>query len=570
MQCLPVLGSLALLGLLTPMHSAAAEPVPLPLDAIGLYVTQAKTVRGGSGYRPNDSLALPGGATVVVSTTSLEGAVQDVAVTQPVMHACLPKGAVPAQGTSGGGTGAAFSLSVLAATGYATRRLTQCYAGPALTVHSPGSSTGLPIGFLPDGSLDTPALDRFAAGDLTPRVSIWNDQGGGQNDATQGVPSERPLVSAGRLHGNTRAVVFDAHGGAGEWDPAATFLSLPPAVAINANRFTLAIIAEATSAYMPVGFITLGPATGKHAGLAFGRDDARPTACEGAGDTAYAAMVPTETPAVMLCTADAQGKTVDMQGTSTTTPGGNGAALRGGTLGQSADERSGLVNLSAAIVVPWPLDAATRGALERSLYQTFGLAPQAGGVIVVLGDSHSDGTGARFQQGWTHQMMQRLGRQDIQLVNAARYGGQLSDAVAQWRTYAQPNLAAASGPVKIVILQGGYNDQQSGQTVDEILATFQRGAALAHAAGAKAVCVADVLRNASSLTNRVMARVNAAIRAPLQGCDAVIDWASEPAYNLPAGPYRPPYFAQDRVHLTTEGQAVQAQIAASVVAGLLR
>lgn len=563
----------------------AAAPVvvaaPLPLDVIGLYVTGAKPVSGGKDYKVNDTITLPGGATVIVTKTSSDTGVAEVAIDQPILHACLPHEAVLAQTSSGAGTGASFSLSLLTPTGYGTHLLSSCYAGPALTVKRSDTDAGKQIGFLADGSLDTNAIDRFTVAPdilrhyaaynagVTPRVSLWNDQGGGLNHAIQPTALERPTLTADRMHGNSRAIMFDSHGGAGEWDPAITFLSLPSGVALSANHFTMAVIAEATSAFIPPAFITVGAVTGVNVGLQFGRYGSKTTACDGAGDNAAAAVVPTETPAVIVCTADDHGKTIDMLGTSATTPGGNGFRVAGGAMGQSVDKRSGLVNISAAIVVPWPVDAATRAALEASLDETFALAPQTNGVIVVLGDSHSDGAGAPFQQGWTHQMMKQLGRNDIQLVNAAIYGGQLSYGVDQWKKFAQPNLEASAGKNKIVILQGGYNDQQSGQTADDIIATYKRGAALAHTAGAKAVCVTDVIRAGATLTNSTIAAVNKAIRAPLNGCDAVIDWAKVPAFNQQAGPYPPPYFANDHVHLTARGQALQAQIAAAVIAGLL-
>ncbi|MDB6050724.1 MAG: hypothetical protein JWR17_3470 [Pseudomonas sp.] len=564
---------------------AAAAPViaeQLPLDVIGLYVTDAKPLSGGKEYRVNDTITLPGGVTVIVSKTSADTGVAEVSIAQPIMHACSPRDAVLSEKSSGAGTGATFSLSLLTPTAYGTHLLTRCYAGPALTVQRSDTNAAKQISFLPDGSLDTKALDRFTVAPdilrtyaaynsgVTPRVSLWNDQGGGLNDALQSTPLERPTLTVDRMHGNSRAIMFDSHGGAGEWDPANTSLSLPSGVALDANHFTIAVIGEATSAFIPPAFITVGAVTGINVGLQFGRYGSRTMACDGAGNNAYAAVVPTETPAVIVCTADEHGKTIDMLGTSTTTTGGNNFHLAGGALGQSGDKRSGLVNISAAIVVPWPVDAATRAALNASLDSTFAMVPQTNGVIVVLGDSHSDGAGAPFQQGWTHQMMKQLGRNDIQLVNAAIYGGRLSYAIDQWKKFAQPNLEASHAANKIVILQGGYNDQQSGQTADQIIATYKRGAALAHEAGAKVVCVADVIRAGAVLTNSTIAVVNNAIRAPLTGCDAVIDWARIPAFNQPAGPYPPPYFASDRVHLTAKGQALQAQIAATVVNGLLR
>ncbi|WP_297845719.1 hypothetical protein, partial [Pseudomonas sp.] len=141
--------------------AAPVVAAQLPLDVIGLYVTDAKPLPGGKEYKVNDTITLPGGVTVVVSKTSSDTGIAEVSIVQPIMHACLPHEAVSPEKSSGSGTGATFLLSLLTPTGYGTHLLTRCYTGPALTVHRSNTDAAKQIGFLPDGSLDTSAIDRF-------------------------------------------------------------------------------------------------------------------------------------------------------------------------------------------------------------------------------------------------------------------------------------------------------------------------------------------------------------------------------------------------------------------------
>ena len=192
-------------------------------------------------------------------------------------------------------------------------------------------------------------------------------------------------------------------------------------------------------------------------------------------------------------------------------------------------------------------------------------------LIVFTGDSHTDGMGAPEGQSWPAQMMRMLGRPEGEMVNLARAGAPLFKQVDGWDEAVRPLLERATGRT-IVFGMGGYNDASgTGATAEAIVATYRRQAGLARAAGALYVAGLDVIRfDGNGALNAVIGAVNATLRRDgPQLFDALVDFASEPEFNRPLGPYPQPPFAPDQVHLDEEGQRRMAAMAAPVFARLL-
>lgn len=192
-------------------------------------------------------------------------------------------------------------------------------------------------------------------------------------------------------------------------------------------------------------------------------------------------------------------------------------------------------------------------------------------LIVFTGDSHTDGCGAPAGQSWPAQMMRLLGRPESEMAILARAGAPLGGQVAAWDATVRPLLEGATGRT-IVFGMGGYNDvQQTGATADAIVDVYRRQGGLARAAGALYVAGLDVIRfDGDGAMNAVIRAVNDVLRREgASFSDAMVDFAAEPDFDRPLGPYPQPPFADDKVHLDQEGQRRMAAMAAPVFARLL-
>lgn len=288
-----------------------------------------------------------------------------------------------------------------------------------------------------------------------------------------------------------------------------------------------------------------------------------------------APLMPFDGPMVAVGVSSGTGTTFDVGTTSTSwTTGHIGVgAVTGGTLGQAAKNllTTGHVDEAAVIIVPWAIPTATRLALEASIYHTFAVPPQQSAVIVTVGDSHTDDWTQPYQQSWPRQMLADLNRQDITVVNAGHAGAQLSSLVStsSWKTNVAPTLTATNSPYKFVILQGCYADLQAGQTVAQCEASYTAGITQTHSKGAKAVCVAGVIRTGTLTLNQNMQAIGTWITSGAAGCDYVINFQAYSVFNAASGPWNAPWFQTDQTHLTPAGAGLEAAMAAKVMLPLL-
>ena len=570
----------------------------LPLDVVGLYVSAAAASAAGSGYNTGDAVWLPGGVKLTVATLTggAGSGVATVTVTTPNMHACAASNPVAQASTSGSGSGATFNLTLLYPTAYGTRLLGRCYNGYALRAVRSDTAETRDIGFLVDGALDTPNLDAFAqgllpmamaytqadAGLVVPRVSVWYDQGGQGNNATQATAAQRPTIFPGRRLGNARSVMFDA-GTSTNWAPANTSLTLPAGVSVAGNASTVAALSGHVSQYqLGTSPVYVGTATaGNHVGIAFEDQTAGSEECPNgsSGSNTIPNYVPTDTPQWERCINGASSTLYANNTQQVTLSGGthtgSSSAFTGGALGGAAGgggSGTGLMDIAAVIVVPWALDGQTAAMLDAAIYRSFELAPQVGGMIVACCDSHVSGYGAAFQQSWPREAIERLGRRDLRLVNIAKPGSSVNAALVG--TFWLPLTALQSTNLqRWLIVQGGYNDLNSGRTVAQVEADYATGAAGAHAAGAKVACATDVIRNAGSTLNANAQLVNAYLRGNAGGfCDLVIDAAAYNAFNAPSGPWNTPWFEQQDsgIHLSGIGNALWGALGAEKLRAVLQ
>lgn len=114
-----------------------------------------------------------------------------------------------------------------AAAAYSLRKLDCDYTGYAIKVRRSFDNAEQDIGFTDNGDLDTAAIRTFSTGS-TGFVSVWYDQSGNSNNATQTTAASQPVIFASGVffRDNTRPVVQVYNG---------PFLNLTTALASNSN-----------------------------------------------------------------------------------------------------------------------------------------------------------------------------------------------------------------------------------------------------------------------------------------------------------------------------------------------
>jgi hypothetical protein len=577
------------------------ESKALPLDVIGLHISAAALNANGSGYAANEVLTFAGGVQVKILTVSA-GAPATWSITAPNWHACAPANwaGLTQLSTTGSGSGATWNFTALYPTAYGTRLLSRCYNGYALRAVRSDTAETRDIGFLADGALDTPNLDAFAQGTLppalsytlsdaglvVPRLSIWYDQGAqlgnAGNSATQTTAANRPTLFPGRRLGNARSVMFDA-GTSTNWAPATTSMTLPAGVALVGNNSTVAALSGHMSQYQigtaPV-MVGSTASSGYAVGISFHSFSAGSRECDNGSSGAINApnYLPTDTPQFEKCINGAS-STIYTNNTQQLTFSagpqiGSSSTATGGSLGVPGNGRggSGLLDLAAVILVPWALDANTAAMLDAAIYRAFDIAPQMGAMIVAGCDSRVSGYGTTFQQSWPRQMVELLGRRDLQLVDFGQPGASVKGCYVD--NFWLPQTALQGTNVqRWVVMEGGYNDLSAGRSVAQLEADYVAGAANIHAQGAKIACSTDPMSGGSPAGfNTQMQTVNAWLRANTGGfCDLVIDPAAAGVFNSLSAWPTPWYEQQDGgIHLSSQGNALWAAIAAQAFKGVLQ
>ena len=565
----------------------------LPLDVIGLYVSAATVNAGGTGYAVGDTITLSGGVLLTVSSVT-SGAITGITITTPNMFACAPGSltALPALATSGSGTGATFGVTLLYPAAHSTHLLTKCYTGNALQIARSDTGETKNIGFLPNGLLDAGALDGFTQGPspllnytsynqgVSPRVLIEYDQGGSGLNAT-GALATAMTVSPGRYIGNSRTVMSDSVGQTQSplWHPVNAFLSLPSGLVMNEQNMTVAVVAgTVTDNLHSPAYVQLGPlASGNYwggidvnvygtAGLEFNN---------GAFNSTISPTDPSDAGSVLVGVSGSGGSVFDVDNTTITGSVGGSHNLSGGAIGYAANGKatSGHVDIAADIEVPWAISASQRLMLEASLYHTFELQPQKVATVGFLGDSHMDDWGQPYQQTWARQMEALLNRPDVTYVNAGQGGAGIGTLTGStlFASHIGNALTADTSGNRYVFIQGGYNDIEiGGASLSTIEASYTTGIAEIHADNAKAICVLDIIRNASTGTNNTIAALSTwEANTTLSGCDYVMNFQAAPVFDQPSGPWPAPWFNGDGKHLAPAGASLAAEMATTFLKGIL-
>ncbi len=551
----------------------------LPGDVLGLRVSAATVVTGGTGYKVGDQLYLPNQLFLTVSTVSSStGAVTAVTVTDFHWMGCAPTGAVGVFRTTNSagnaaGTGATFTLSMLYPGIEASRLMTKCYTGPDRVDYRQDSGTSLAVGFLNDGRVDEATEDAFnnSVFGVPTEITTWYDQGGSHNfDATNAF-AYAPTFFTSRKLGNSRPVMFNYQGNTADPEQLVnriTFSSLKfqnGGASLNSQYHTLVALGSAvTAGNTAIGFEQIGAADYSTALALTQNKYSKDAGYQSNGDLLGTGDTMRTDATLMIGSTNGTALTEYKDGLFYGGTGTHAAAtLTGGTLGQGDANVSGLVDMDLVMQIPFPLTATEMTSLAASIYQTFGIIPQGQNVISFSGSGVVDGTGASYQQGWVRKLTENFPRGDYHFVNTAAYNATLSSQLTEYTNVVTPALSKYPGK-HVSFMMGGGSDLIAGQSVATVIGYYTSFVTAAHAAGATAICGLESYDGRTGGSYTTNAAYVAAAQSMENGvissskCDVIYDERmNNLVFGSLVGPYNGQLFASDQIHKSNLGQAVE-------------
>lgn len=461
-----------------------------------------------------------------------------------------------------------FPVDLIGGTGplfvYGTKKLRSAYTGNAIRVVRPSDSETLDVGFVGQ-SLDTATLDAFLGAQLG-SISIWYDQSGNGNDATQGTDGSRPLVEPTTItggpviFGGARAFIFDSDA-----------MVLP--VGISASRRAanvLSIVEPFTSASTQTSLFQLGSSTNQSSTFFVANASAaRLTSLNPGGNSTYRCQfrpMIRETRHSATASSTSQGTETLALGASTE------VTMAGGFLGNTAlaGGYEGKFYAGCYIGYGRDLSAGDRTALRAALNTVYGITESPAARVVWVGDSlpaSSSSSSPRFY-GYP-KMSERLLPGEFHAYNVAGGGQRIEVQLPLYATQVG-TITTAYADNRIVFVAYGTNDITSGRTDAQIYADIQSYCALVQADGAKAI-VATILPASGHSAPQQATRlsVNDSVRTNWASfADGLADFASDPTMG-PQSAASDAALYPDGLHPSRIGHGHLAPIAAAAIQSLL-
>ena len=270
--------------------------------------------------------------------------------------------------------------------------------------------------------------------------------------------------------------------------------------------------------------------------------------------------------------------------TSTTVPNitQTSGTFSGGFLGKNTDgTNTGNSFHGFHAFIPWAMTAAQLSAMRRSIEHHYGLVPQPGAVVVLVGASQFSGYLTPWLQNMSVELARTLGRADLQIFNPAVSGQKISSIDSTfWATTYLPILQRVKSPFAAnnwAIIVPTYNDLATPGTPATMLASMQSLAVKAKAAGYKAFCSTEVLSNAGNYwnggtLNAQLVLFQGLLLASPGSCDVVVDLTAKGMFGSVAGPWSLPWFEQydAGTHRGPAGAALVAEIYAAALRNYLQ
>lgn len=436
---------------------------------------------------------------------------------------------------------------------YALKRV-GIYAGPCFRVVRLSDSATLDVGFDQNGDIDFAAALAFRGGSQL-AISIWYDQSGLGNNATQPTAALRPWFRPESGWRGLLTIIFDS-------DPSGArgkHLILPAGVTFDRQANTAFFVDVMSSTFNNNAVYELGTTATVRSVVFTGLTAALRMICDGGGSLDIA-KTPSARPIIVGHRFSATGVRAwyrdqvynfAAKAAGTATGGRLGGSLSGANLNYRG-EKLFFINY------PRALTDAEAAALQAALAEAYPAAVQTPAIkIVVDGDSIKENTSSTWLQGDVRQVLARLDV-DVDFHCQAVYNT-TSQAIWNARAAKLGGIDKASGK-NILILGVGSNDFNGGALAETVWTTYVRPYIEHAKALGYLVIVCTVLprgtiastpaREAERLSYNDFVRNNAAVLGYL-----VADYAAIPGM---ADPNNTAVYDPDKTHPVNGGYALMA------------
>jgi lysophospholipase L1-like esterase len=360
---------------------------------------------------------------------------------------------------------------------YFTKLVVPTYTGPCINISNDVNGNTFDIGFDDNGMLDVDELNSRIKS-AAARVNIWYDQSGNGNHLTSSGDS-RPYVSKTNAISGLRAIIFETKS---DYSGATIDqnLAFPAGITGQTNSLTFGAVARFRHSTRDCPIFELSSASGY---TAFGvrrqtNIDGLMTTQNGARTTWGGNLKPTLGTEFVMCSIGESTTSNFLSGR--TQKDGNSLSAEtftGGKVGSttntfmSADgliaNNGGFSTCGMFIKNTSTVTTQYRNAFFSSI-RDYEIKPQHSGVLIMDGDSITEGDGGRFYTSYPQQIQDRLAG-SARVYNCGVGGGTITSQINNkvgWQTQLYNEYA----PFNIVTLMIGTNDLSDNDTAEEIFA----------------------------------------------------------------------------------------------------
>lgn len=451
---------------------------------------------------------------------------------------------------------------------YGTTNLVQSYSGPCCLVTRASDNTTQDIGFV-NGRIDMTSALAFAAGsELT--VRVWYDQSGNANDLTQTTVANQPRLRPQNAWRGLQGFTFDGFRAASGGTLIAKTFNVPSTITTDRRATTGFTVNGLKASYSPNATLELGTTTTRILPFASAGNTGNSVLL---GSSAVPGSVmgtrwSRHNPSVNGWRGSDSLSNIYTDTTSESFSAFTAGSATGGRIGATAsgaqfNHRGEFYGL---VIYPAALSDDDVALVSAALQSAYGIDYSQSALVLVEGDSISEGTGDTFMMNAIRQAYPSFSR-DVHLYNMAVHG--TTAAIEYGRRAAKfAGVDRAEATTKILVLGLGSNDLSAGVTAanlwwNSVLPYIQ----WAQGQGYSVIVSTIIPRGtftAGQETERLSFNQDVRNNASTYSYD-VADHCALPEFDSQADASNTTYYYTDAIHPVSAGYTLMAGVIAPLV-----